>query len=134
MRWKMRQFRIALVGLALSAAPALAQEVPAMAVTGSVQAQPQSQGKVSAWRVAMSEVAIARYKVALRLTEAQQKHWPAVAAALRHLARLPQVDENAVRSVAPSVQPLLATLDPNQRQVAMNLVQKAGLAQYASLF
>jgi hypothetical protein len=39
-----------------------------------------------------------------------------------------------VRRVAPSVQPLLASLDDRQRQVAMNLVQRAGLAQYAALF
>ncbi|MGO4711329.1 hypothetical protein [Bradyrhizobium sp. 2TAF24] len=90
--------------------------------------------KVSVWRVAASEVAIARYRAALKLTAAQEKYWPAVASALRTLARLPKVDEDAVRRVAPSMSPLLASLDDHQKQVAMGLVQKAGLAQYASLF
>src|SRR5262249_36139787 len=95
---------------------------------------PAPAAKVSAWRIAVSEVAIARYRAALKLTAAQEKYWPADANALRTLARLPQIDENGVGRVAPSVSPLLATLDDNQKQIAMGLVQKAGLAQYASMF
>ncbi|MBR1218432.1 hypothetical protein JQ557_10560 [Bradyrhizobium sp. U87765 SZCCT0131] len=120
----MRQFRIAVLFLVAMAAPVAAQEADVAAPAA----------KVSVWRVAASEVAIARYRAALKLTAAQEKYWPAVASALRTLARLPKVDEDAVRRVAPSVSPLLATLDDQQRQVAMGLVQKAGLAQYASLF
>ncbi|WP_253711457.1 hypothetical protein [Bradyrhizobium sp. WD16] len=103
-------------------------------MTPTAEAPSQPQGKVSVWRIAASEVAITRYRAALKLSAAQEKYWPAVASALRTLARLPRVDEDAVRRVAPSVQPLLASLDDRQRQVAMNLVQRAGLAQYASLF
>jgi hypothetical protein len=90
--------------------------------------------RVSAWRVAISEVAIARYRLALKLTAEQEKYWPAVANALRHLARLPEINEAAVRRVAPSVSPLLSRLDDHQKQVAMNLVSSSGLGQYASLF
>lgn len=128
----MRQYGIALVFLAAMSAPLAAQDMPSMMPTAEAPAQPQ--GKVSVWRIAASEVAIARYRAALKLTAAQEKYWPAVASALRTLARLPRVDEDAVRRVAPSVQPLLASLDDRQRQVAMNLVQRAGLAQYAALF
>jgi uncharacterized membrane protein affecting hemolysin expression len=119
----MRQFHLALALLFFVSAPVAAQEVS--------QAAP---AKVSAWRVAVSEVAIARYRVALKLTAAQEKYWPAVASALRHLARQPEISEAAVRQVAPSMSPLIASLDDHQRQVAMNLVARAGLSQYASLF
>ncbi len=125
----MRQF-IALVLFVAMSGPLAAQELD----QNSPQNAPVAVVKVSAWRIAVSEVAIARYRAALKLTAAQEKYWPAVAGALRTLARLQQVDETAVRRVAPSVSPLLASLDDNQKQVAMGLVQQAGLAQYASLF
>jgi hypothetical protein len=123
----MRQLQIALVFLVAMCAPLAAQEL-----TQNAPAAPVA--KASAWRIAVSEVAIARYRVALKLTAAQEKYWPAVAGALRTLARMEQIDENAVRRVAPSMSPLLASLDDHQKQVAMSLVQRAGLAQYASLF
>ncbi len=85
-------------------------------------------------RSAISEVAILRYRAALKLKADQEKYWPAVANALRALSREPQVTEAAVRRFAPAVQPLLASLDDRQRQVAMSLAQKAGLMQYAALF
>jgi hypothetical protein len=119
----MRQIHLALALLVLIGAPVAAQEAP----------QGGSQ-HVSAWRIAISEVAIARYRVALKLTAAQEKYWPAVASALRHLARQPEINEATVRHVAPSMSPLIASLDGQQRQVAMNLVARAGLSQYASLF
>jgi hypothetical protein len=119
----MRQIHLALALLVFISAPVAAQEV----TQGSGQ-------HVSAWRIAISEVAIARYRAALRLTAAQEKYWPAVAGALRHLARLPEINEAAVRHVAPSMSPLIASLDDHQKQVAMNLVAHAGLSQYASLF
>lgn len=120
----MRQIHLALALLVVFiSAPVAAQEAP----------QGGSQ-HVSAWRVAISEVAIARYRAALRLTAAQEKYWPAVANALRHLARLPEINEAAVRHVAPSMSPLIATLDDHQKQVAINMAARAGLAQYASLF
>jgi hypothetical protein len=122
----MRQLQIALVLLAAMSAPLAAQEIEH---TGSLPPE-----KVSAWRVAASEVAIARYRVALKLTAAQERYWPAVAGALRTLAHNPRIDENAVRRVAPSISPLFASLDDRQKQVAMGLVEKAGLSQYASLF
>lgn len=82
----------------------------------------------------MSEVAILRYRSALKLKAEQEKYWPAVANAFRALAREPEITEAAVRRFAPAVSPLLATLDDNQRQVAMSIAQRAGLSQYASMF
>ena len=112
-------------------APVAAQEVTASAATYETPAKP---AHVSAIKIAMSEVAILRYRTALKLKAEQEKHWPAVAAALRVLAREATVDEAAVRRFAPAVQPLLVTLDDSQKQVAKVLVQKAGLTQYASMF
>lgn len=90
--------------------------------------------KLSMYQSAMSEVAILRYRTALKLRAEQQKYWPAVASALRALAREPQVNEAAVRRFAPAASALFARLDDQQKQTAMNLVQRAGLQQYASMF
>ena len=135
----MRQLKIALVLLVAMSAPLAAQELDQNSMSSnssaSAAAAPaEKASKPSVWRIAASEVAIARYRAALKLTAAQEKYWPAVASALRTLARMQHVDENAVRRVAPSISPLLASLDERQKQTAMNLVQRAGLAQYAALF
>jgi len=90
--------------------------------------------KISTFQMAMSEVAILRYRASLKLRAEQQKYWPAVASALRVLAREPQVNEAAVRRFAPAASALFASLDDNQKQTAMGLVQRAGLTQYASMF
>lgn len=99
------------------------------------QTDPEAKpARMSAFKAAMSEVVILRYRAALKLKAEQEKYWPAVASALRALAREPSVNEAAVRRFVPAVQPLLATMDDNQKQVAMGFAQKAGLTQYASLF
>ncbi len=126
----MRKFPIAIALFVAMSAPVAAQEVTASVGPETVT----KPAHVSALRVAMSEVAILRYRVALKLKADQEQYWPAVASALRALAREPNVDEAAMRRFAPAVQPLLVTLDENQKQVAKGLVQKAGLTQYASMF
>jgi len=128
----MRKLPIAIfIALITLSAPAFAQEA---SVKGSQPVEHAAKpAKPSALHVAMSEIAIMRCRAALKLRAEQQKYWPAVAAALRALARGP-VTEDAVRRAAPAVSPLLATLDEHQKQVAMNFAQRAGLAQYASLF
>lgn len=100
---------------------------------GAEIAAPQPK-KLSVFQSAMSEVAIMRYRAALKLKAEQVKYWPAVANALRVLAREPQVNEAAVRRFAPAASALFASLDEDQKRTAMNLVQRAGLQQYASLF
>jgi hypothetical protein len=107
---------------------------PAMTFGSSTDFASGSEPKVSALRRVVSEAAILRYRVALKLTVAQEKYWPAAASALRALARQSQLDENVVRRYAPAVKPLIASLNDEQKQVAMSLAQQAGLAQYASLF
>ncbi len=110
-------------------APVAAQEVTASVAPVEAPAKP---AHVSAFKIAMSEVAILRYRAALKLKAEQEQYWPAVANALRALAREPNVDEAAVRRMAPAIQPLFMVLDDNQKQIAKGLVQKAGLTQYAS--
>ena len=133
----MRKFQIAIALLVVMSAPVAAQEINAAAqdITASTGMETTAKpARVSALRIAMSEVAILRYRVALKLKAEQEQYWPAVATALRALAREPNVDEAAMRRFAPAVQPLLVTLDDGQKQVAKGLVQKAGLTQYASMF
>ncbi len=125
----MRKFQLAIALVVAMSAPVAAQEVTASVAPIEATAKP---AHVSALKIAMSEVAILRYRVALKLKAEQEQYWPAVATALRALAREPNVDEAAVRRFAPAVQPLLVTLDESQKQVAKGLVQKAGLTQYAS--
>ena len=106
---------------------------PAMA-NASADFGSSSEHKVSALRKVASEAAILRYRVALRLTAAQERYWPAAASALRALSRQAQLDEAVVRRYAPAMKPLIASLNDEQKQVAMGLAQQAGLAQYASMF
>jgi hypothetical protein len=113
-----------------TSAPAFAQDFNAsMGTEAAVPAK-----KVSMFQSAMSEVAIMRYRAALKLKAEQAKYWPAVASALRVLAREPQVNEAAVRRFAPAASALFASLDEDQKRTAMGLVQSAGLQQYASMF
>ena len=132
----MRKLPIAIASvvatLAIAAtAPTRAQDFTA---TIGAEAAPVPQKKLSMFQSAMSEVAIVRYRTALKLRAEQVKYWPAVASALRALAREPQVNEAAVRRFAPAASALFSRLDEDQKRTAMGLVQQAGLQQYASLF
>ncbi|HEX7884049.1 MAG TPA: hypothetical protein VF499_15090 [Afipia sp.] len=113
-----------------ASSPGFAQD--AFASASTEVAAPQK--KVSMFQSAMGEVAIMRYRAALKLKAEQVKYWPAVASALRALAREPQLNEAAVRRFAPAASALFARLDEDQKRTAMNLVHSAGLQQYASLF
>lgn len=123
----MRKLQVAIVSIVLAiSAPAFAQ---------TASAEPAAKpSRLSSLRLAISEAVIQRCRSALRLNAEQERYWPAVAHALRALAREPNVTEEAVRRIAPAVSPLLATLDDQQRQTAMNFAHKVGLTQYASLF
>jgi hypothetical protein len=134
-------FVVAAAGLAAVAftTPGFAQEFsnpqPASPATvGSSDFNAGSEQRVSTYRKIASEVALLRYRTALKLTAAQERYWPAAAAALRALSRQNELNEAVVKRYAPGVKPLLASLNDEQRQVAMGLAAQAGLAQYAALF
>jgi len=126
------------IHLIAAAAPAAAQEFSNPPVTtgsvGSSDFNTGSEQKVSAYRKIASEAALFRYRLALKLTAAQEKYWPAAAAALRALSRQNELNETVVKRYAPAVRPLIASLNDEQRQVAMGLAAQAGLGQYAALF
>jgi hypothetical protein len=129
---------LALVGLAAVAliTPTFAQEfsTPPQTTVGSSDFNQGSEQKVSTYRKIASEVALLRYRAALKLTAAQEKYWPAAASALRALSRQNELNETVVKRYAPAVKPLIASLNDEQRQVAMGIAAQAGLAQYAALF
>lgn len=124
---------VAVLAIALSA-PVSAQDAMQGAVMSPSVEATSAPKKLSMFQSAMSEVAIMRYRTSLKLKAEQAKYWPAVANALRVLAREPQLNEAAVRRFAPAASALFASLDEDQKRTAMGLVQKAGLQQYASLF
>ncbi len=127
-------FAVATLAVANLFGPACAPAAAQDAVAFSDGEAPAKPARFSAIRAAMSEVAILRYHAALKLKAHQEQYWPAVARALRVLAREPQINEAAVRRFAPAASALFASLDDGQKQTAMNLVQRAGLTQYAALF
>jgi len=92
------------------------------------QSQPARRGP------AISEGHIARLKAALQLTPQQQRYWPAVASALRGLARASGTvgSANAVRRVASAARPLISSLTDQQRQAGMQVIRASGFAHLAS--
>ena len=132
---KMRKLPIAIASVVATLAISVSAPVSAQDFTASVGTEVAApQKKISMYQSAMSEVAIMRYRAALKLKAEQAKYWPAVASALRALAREPQVNEAAVRRFAPAASALFARLDEDQKRTAMGLVQQAGVQQDASLF
>jgi zinc resistance-associated protein len=105
--------------------------------------------------VVVTESQIARFKAALRLTSAQERHWPPVEAALRSLAKQRQapdessggmvyrlsskaagivVDAMGFKRIAAAAGPLLRSLDDEQKQSAMSAASAMGFSNLASAF
>ena len=86
--------------------------------------------------ITLTKSDIASYKAALRLSPMQQVYWIPVAAALRTLPADGQgvaIDAQTINRLMPALRPLLASLDDDQKRVAVALAQRIGLAQFASL-
>ena len=115
-------------------------------VTTSAFAQEQ-QAQPSEPAVVVTESHIARLKSALRLTPAQEVHWRALEAELRSVIHRQHTDEStglvqrvrarisgyvlnaaAARRVATAAQPLIATLDDEQKQNGITAVRAMGVA------
>jgi hypothetical protein len=119
-----------MIKLALAGALALA----AVGVLPA-SADPQRISSQVAAGAALTESHIAQAKAALRLTPAQERHWPRVAAALRAFARqgngaASQI--NGARRVISAARPLLRSLDAEQKQAAMMMVRSLGFGHLAS--
>ena len=103
----------------------------------------------------MAESRIAQFKAALRLSPEQERHWPRVAAALRQIVQSYNSDEsnsgglmrrigtsasnvvlsaNALRHLVAAAQPLMKTLDPEQKQHALVLARHMGFGGVAAHF
>ena len=103
------------------------------------------------------EAGISRFKAALRLTPEQARHWPRVEAALRALARdgdrqevayaqpgfIRRVGNKAgemvanatsMRRLVAAAQPLVKTLDEDQKREALSLARSMGFGQLDSRF
>jgi hypothetical protein len=85
----------------------------------------------------ISDAQIGRFKAALHLRTEQERHWPAVAAALRHMRlgnRATTIAINALglRRLVAAARPLFESMDDEQRQVALQLVQSLGFGPFAA--
>ncbi|MDQ2955223.1 MAG: Spy/CpxP family protein refolding chaperone [Pseudomonadota bacterium] len=103
----------------------------------------------------MAESHIAHFKAALRLSAEQERHWPRVAAALRQIVQSYNSDElssgglvrrigtrasnvllnaNAIRLLVAAAQPLMKSLDQEQKQHALVLARNMGFGGAAAHF
>ena len=105
------------------------------------------------------EAGIARFKTALRLTPSQERHWPRVEAALRAIAggsdnqqvadatgnpgffrrvgaRATEMAMSAssMRRLISAAQPLVKSLDENQKREALTLARAMGFGSLAARF
>jgi zinc resistance-associated protein len=125
----------------------------AFAQTPTVQASYRVQSQASSGEM---ESGIARFKAALRLTPDQERHWPRVESALREIARNSDQAEGteqrgmlrrigtratemvlsaaAVKRLVSAAQPLMKTLDDEQKSKAMQLARAMGFGSVAARF
>jgi hypothetical protein len=134
----------------------------ALAITGSTGAFAQAPAIQANYRVASHgssgelESGIARFKSALRLTPDQEKHWPRVEAALRSLVRASDQAEGAesrgmlrrigsratemalsaasMKRLISAAQPLMQTLDGEQKSKAIQIARAMGFGGVAARF
>jgi len=74
---------------------------------------------------------IAGLRAALRLTSEQQRHWPAVASALRAISGR-SANADAVSRVISAAQPLINSLTDQQRQAGMRVIRASGFSSLAA--
>ena len=128
-----------------------------LATIGSSLARADSQFPVTQVSASssMAESRIAQFKAALRLSPEQERHWPRVAAALRQIVQSYNSDESnsgglmrrigtsasnvvlsadALRHLVSAAQPLMKTLDSEQKQHALVLARHMGFGGVAAHF
>ena len=143
MMWKTA--RVAALALAMFGSMSFAHN-------GFAAANAEEQTASISGGVVVTEAAIARLKAALRLTAAQEVHWRTLETTLRHLAQDQQtrvadasgsigfvqrvkarmksyvLDVSAARQVAAAAQPLIATLDEDQKRDGITMVRALGVS------
>jgi hypothetical protein len=135
---------------ALVGAVALATMGSNLALADDVSAD---RGQVSAQSgIVLTEAHISQARQVLRLTAEQEKYWPAVEAALRHLVQRHSQDDGSgsmlsrignraagaasaamgIKRVWAAAQPLIRVLDEDQKRSAMAMVHSLGIGKLAS--
>jgi hypothetical protein len=137
MMWKTA--RVAALAIALFGSMSFARD-------GFAAANAEEQSFASSSDVVVTDAAISRLRAALRLSPAQEVHWRSLEATLRGIAK-PQQDGNAgfvqrirarmksyvidissARRVAHAAQPLIDSLDEDQKRDGMVAVRALGVA------
>ena len=127
----------------------------ALAVCGPTAAVAQTQGyRLQSHGSGELESGLARFKAALRLTPDQERHWPRVEAALRSISRDRDAETAeagmftrighraadlalsavAIKRLVSAAQPLMKTLDDEQKSKAMTLARSMGFGSVAARF
>jgi hypothetical protein len=140
---------------ALAGAFALATIGISSSFAQDYQLQSYPQERASSADTSMANSRIAQFKSALHLNSDQQRHWPRVEAVLRDVIARAQVQEasaegyvqrvtnkvgsamvsaNAVRRLVAAASPLVKSLDPNQKQVAIAMARDMGFGAVAAQF
>jgi hypothetical protein len=140
---------------ALAGAFALAAIGSSVSFAQDYQLQSYPQERAGSSDTGMINSKIAQFKSALHLTSDQQRHWPRVEAVLRDVvARANQqeasaegyvqrvtnrvgsamVTANTVRRLVAAANPLIKSLDPGQKQVAMAIARDMGFGAVAAQF
>jgi hypothetical protein len=140
---------------ALAGAFALAAIGSSSSFAQDYQLQSYPQERTSGANSGMVNSKIAQFKSALQLSSEQARHWPRVEAVLRDVvARAHQqeasadgyiqrvtnkvgsamVSANAVRRLVAAASPLVKSLDPSQKQVAIAMARDMGFGSVAAQF
>ena len=140
-------WKVALVG-AIALATIGTSFVAAQETRDGVAAQVEAPGGI-----VITQAHIARLKTALRLSPAQERHWPAVEAAFRglsheqtqeasggivqrlrtHVAAV-TVNAASLHRLATAAAPLLKSLDEDQKREAMTFARAIGVGNLAAAF
>jgi hypothetical protein len=120
----------------------------ALVTVGSVSVTRDGIGvtQAAAQEVVVTDAHIARLKTALRLSPSQEIHWRSLEAALRNVSHKPVgddmtlvqkvrarlksyvLDAAAAHRVAAAAQPLIATLDDQQKQEGLTAIRAMGVS------
>jgi hypothetical protein len=119
----------------------------ALAMTGLLPNFAAATERATLSEQSLASIDVGRIKNALKLTPEQERHWPAVEAALRDIARKQQtqtddagivrrisrrvislaLDGAAIQRLAVAARPLIASLDSHQLMAASGMASEMGL-------
>jgi hypothetical protein len=138
---------------ALVGAIALATIGSSLGFAADERGEPGQQTRSATPGITLTQAQISRFRSVLKLTAAQEQHWPAVEQAFRELSNRQSREEShgvvqGIRSRAAAVgvsavmlqrlaaaaYPLIQSLDEGQKQSGLALARSMGLESVASAF